>query len=66
MLHANFRDRESLNIWEGPLHLRPLHSLPLRVNSPYLDPNNRTIRLQVGNAPALAQKLYVVVVEHNS
>ena len=33
---------------------------------PDLDPNNRTIRLQVGNAPALAQKLYVVVVERNS
>ena len=33
---------------------------------PDLDPNNRTIRLQVGNAPALAQKLYVVVVECNS
>ena len=33
---------------------------------PDLDPNNRTIHLQVGNAPALAQKLYVVVVERNS
>ena len=31
-----------------------------------LDPYDRTIRLQVGNAPALAQKLYVVVVERNS
>ena len=33
---------------------------------PDLDPKNRTIHLQVGNAPALAQKLYVVVVERNS
>ena len=33
---------------------------------PNLDPYNRTIRLQVGNSPALAQKLYIVVVERNS
>ena len=33
---------------------------------PDLDPYDRTIRLQVGNAPALAQKLYVVMVERNS
>ena len=33
---------------------------------PNLDPYNRTICLQVGNSPALAQKLYIVVVERNS
>ena len=36
------------------------------VEDPDLDPYDMTIRLQVDNALALAQKLYVVVVERNS
>ena len=40
--------------------------LVMYVEDPDLDPYDMTIRLQVDNAPALAQKLYVVVVERNS
>ena len=35
------------------------------IEDPDLDPYDMTIRLQVDNAPALAQKLYVVVVKRN-